>query len=172
MAQNRLHSRIFRPTLCRVDPLRRIPPVLIVDGDHDQRYLLSRQIRRNGFNHHVDEAASGIAAIDYFKGCLAGETPFPCVVFLDIELPGMDGLEVLAWARLKQVCARTILLMYSGRTDRENVIEAFRRGAHAYLGKNSGDVMLRQLLETALSFTPRADKLAALRRFEPRQEGS
>jgi two-component system OmpR family response regulator len=63
------------------------PVVLVVEDDRDIRGLLRRRIERLG--HDVVEAATGEAALE-----LAREHR-PMLVMLDIQLPGIDGWEVL-----------------------------------------------------------------------------
>lgn len=63
------------------------PVVLLVEDDNDIRGLLRRRIERIG--HDVVEAATGEVALE-----LAREH-HPMLVMLDIQLPGIDGWEVL-----------------------------------------------------------------------------
>ena len=100
--------------------------ILLVEDDDANRTILGEFFRMRGFS--VDEAASGIEAL-----ALASSSPHDLVV-LDIQLPGMDGLEVLARLRdsgmpMPPVLALTALAMVG---DRERILAA---GADAYLSK-------------------------------------
>jgi two-component system nitrate/nitrite response regulator NarL len=73
----------------------------------------------------------------------------PDVVLLDIRMPGLDGLQVLA--RLQEHHPEMKVVMLSGVEDAELAAEALRRGAKAFLGKgiDPADVapVLRQVFE-------------------------
>jgi DNA-binding NarL/FixJ family response regulator len=90
----------------------------------------------------VAEAADGLAAaqaVEKFK---------PEVLFLDLNLPRLHGLEVLKQAR--SVSPRTKVIILSMHNDEPYVIEALRAGASAYLLKGSEGqeiaVALREVL--------------------------
>ena len=100
--------------------------ILLVEDDDANRTILGEFLRTRGFA--VDEVSTGAEAV-----VRAASTP-PDLVVLDIQLPGMDGFEVLARLRAgggsaPPVLALTALAM-SG--DRERILKA---GADAYLAK-------------------------------------
>jgi CheY-like chemotaxis protein len=61
--------------------------VLVVEDDPSLREIYAGALR--GYGHEVRTAADGTAALD----CLANGWE-PCVVFLDLRMPGMDGWEL------------------------------------------------------------------------------
>ena len=65
--------------------------ILVVDDNEDNRELLARRLAQEGFR--VDEASSGSEAL---ARVAAGRRP---LVLLDIIMPEMSGLEVLARLR-------------------------------------------------------------------------
>ena len=118
------------------------PRVLLVEDDDANRTILAEFLAMRGFE--VDEAATGIEAL-----ALAAECGHDLVV-LDIQLPGMDGLEVLA--RLATcprgkppVLALTALAMPG---DRERILGA---GADAYLSKPAPLAVLGRELDRLLA---------------------
>jgi len=100
--------------------------VLLVEDDDANRTILGEFLRARGFD--VDEAPSGPEALS-----LAAAAP-PELVVLDIQLPGMDGFEVLS--RLREVPIRRpavlALTALAMAGDRERILAA---GADAYLAK-------------------------------------
>jgi CheY-like chemotaxis protein len=83
--------RLFRrPDLIRESSVlpdtRPAPPVLVVEDDREQRETLCAMLDLEGFGHA--EAANGREALDYLN-----ESPAPCVVLLDLEMPVMNGWE-------------------------------------------------------------------------------
>lgn len=109
------------------EPAPAAPPrVLLVEDDDANRTILAEYLAVRGFE--VEEASNGLEALTL------AEASDHDVVVLDIQLPGMDGLEVLARLgslsrRRPPVLALTALAMAG---DRDRILEA---GADAYLAK-------------------------------------
>lgn len=116
--------------------------ILLVEDDDANRTILGEFLRMRGFS--VDEASSGPEAL-----ALAASSPHDLVV-LDIQLPGMDGLEVLARLRatgepVPPVLALTALAMAG---DRERILAA---GADAYLAKPAPLAVLGKEIDRLLA---------------------
>jgi DNA-binding NtrC family response regulator len=105
-------------------PLR--PPVrlLIVDDDEDLRQSLAEHFRRAGIA--VTEAGSAEEAL------VRAGARFDVAV-LDLHLPGLDGIELLA--RLKELQPEVEALMLTAHSSIETAVQAMRRGAYDYLTK-------------------------------------
>lgn len=107
--------------------------VLITDDDEDDRFFLRQAIKRHLKKATVCEAQNGEEAIK----CLNGEAAKAdfSLVLLDINMPGMDGFEVLNAIRsspsLKNI--PTVILSTSGSSGQ--VKKAYEMGANAYIQK-------------------------------------
>lgn len=99
--------------------------VLIADDDPSLRELLAQYLQAEGLA--ITQAGSGRAALARIH-----ESP-PDLVFLDVEMPGKTGLDVLAAIREIHVDAAVIITTAYGSED--IVAEALRRGADDYLRK-------------------------------------
>lgn len=77
----------------------------------------------------VGEAANGKEAVALVEDLC------PNVLILDLMLPGMNGMQVIGEVRHRAPATRVIVL--SMHSDRAYVNEAFRRGAHGYVVKDS-----------------------------------
>jgi DNA-binding NarL/FixJ family response regulator/putative methionine-R-sulfoxide reductase with GAF domain len=99
--------------------------VLVVDDERFFREAISDVLERHGVPFAV--AASGEEALDLAADRAIG------VVVLDIELPGMNGLETFRHLRERRPELRVIIL--SAHTHQEYVLEALRLGAFDYLAK-------------------------------------
>jgi DNA-binding NtrC family response regulator len=99
--------------------------ILVVDDEPLIRETVAEYLTREGFD--VVSSASGEEALDQ-----ATSRRFD-VVLCDVQLPGMDGLELLA--RLHRVSPETFVLLITAYATVENAVEAFQRGAHDYLMK-------------------------------------
>ncbi len=101
--------------------------LLIVDDCEPNRDALSRRLARNGYL--VTTAGDGNEALAMAE---AGSYD---LVLLDVEMPGMTGLEVLS--RLRETRAQTVLpvIMVTARTRGADIVEAFGLGANDYVTK-------------------------------------
>lgn len=99
--------------------------VLVVDDEVYVRSALVRSLTLLGYR--ADEAASGHQALAMLEGTLYD------VMVLDIRMPGMDGVEVMQWARRMYPALCIILL--TGHASLENAIAAVRSHADDYLLK-------------------------------------
>lgn len=112
------------------------PAVLIVDDEHDFVETMVKRLERRGFE--VSGVESGQEALQ-----LLGSRPFD-VVFLDIMMPGMDGIETLREIKLGWPGTQVVLL--SGHGGEEMGLRGMAYGAYAYLLK---PVSLKIVVETA-----------------------
>jgi DNA-binding NtrC family response regulator len=99
--------------------------LLIVDDDDDMRQDLTELFRKQG--HHVTAAVSGEDALDK-----AGHARFD-VALLDLHLPGISGLDLLA--RLKERQPELEALLLTAHSNIETAVQAMRHGAYDYLTK-------------------------------------
>jgi DNA-binding NtrC family response regulator len=99
--------------------------VLIVDDELLIRETLAEFLGQEGFA--VETAGDGERALN-----LAGERGFELAI-CDIQLPGMDGVELLE--RLLKISPETFVLLITAYGTVESAVEAFKRGAHDYLMK-------------------------------------
>src|SRR5436305_12013092 len=103
------------------------PParILVVDDEALIRDTLAEYLTQEGFA--VDACASGEEALE-----LAAGRRFD-VALCDVQLPGMDGIELLE--RLLKLSPQTFVLLVTAFATVENAVEAFQRGDHDYLMK-------------------------------------
>lgn len=99
--------------------------VLIVDDEPLIRASLAEFLTQEGFA--VSPCGSAEEAL-----ALARRTRFD-LALCDMQLPGMDGLELLD--RLLKISPTTLVLLITAYGTMENAVAAFRRGAHDYLLK-------------------------------------
>ena len=101
--------------------------ILVVDDYLDTCRVMARLLRRVGYG--AECAGSGRAALDYLHA-----QPVD-LVLLDISMPGMDGMEVLARMRADARLRAVPVVMYSALTDERQQEEARRLGAQDYIVK-------------------------------------
>ena len=99
--------------------------ILITDDDKNIRKVLGMELSDEGFD--VDDAESGLRAIEMLE---KGDYD---VVLLDLNMPGLDGMEVLKKIRALEILAEVIILTGHGTVS--TAVEAMKLGAHDYLTK-------------------------------------
>jgi DNA-binding NtrC family response regulator len=118
--------------------------ILIVDDDPVQRRLMESMARRFGYEAIAVEG--GDAAL---KLLVAGSGPRVDAVVLDLVMPDLDGLGVLAEMRAVGVSVPVIVQTAHGGID--NVISAMRAGAVDFVVKPVGAERLQVSLRNALA---------------------
>ena len=101
--------------------------LLVVDDNELNRDALSRHLQRQGYL--VTAAADGHEALARIA---AGKYD---VVLLDVEMPGMSGLEVLTRLRAAHSDTELPVIMVTARSQGPDIVEAFRLGANDYVTK-------------------------------------
>ena len=109
--------------------------ILVVDDDADLRRLLERELKSAGYR--VTQAASGAEAIERAR------RHQPSLVLLDVNLPDLDGVEVLRQLKASPSTARLAVVLVSGRCSEADRIAGLELGADDYIGK---PFSLRELL--------------------------
>lgn len=112
--------------------------LLIEDNPHDAELAL-RALKKHGLTNKVQLLQDGAEALDFIfaTGAFANRNinARPKVIFLDLKLPKVDGLEVLR--RVKED-ARTrsipVVVMTSSQEE-QDIVESYRLGVNSYIVK-------------------------------------
>jgi CheY-like chemotaxis protein len=113
--------------------------VLVVDDDHDLRYILSVRLVSAGYM--VYGATNGLEALVQMDKYSVD------VVLTDYRMPKMDGFEFLSLCRMKW--PGTPVVVFSAEQD-DLAHEALERGAFAWVRKGSEYTMLLEILAAAV----------------------
>lgn len=112
--------------------------VLVVDDEPLNRELLCRRLQREGYQ--AAEAASGQEALEYLH-------ERPCdIVLLDIQMPGINGMELLQLLKGDQELRKLSVIMLSALAEVDRVARCIELGAEDYLPKPINSVLLRARL--------------------------
>ncbi len=130
------------------------PLLLLVDDDAAFRTVMAAELSRSGYD--VRTAASGEEAL---AACALAE---PQVVLLDLQLPGMSGLDVLKALRERQAPGEVVMLTGHGSID--SAIEAIRIGAFDYVSKPCPLDELEIRIQRALERQALKDRASLLER--------
>ncbi len=117
--------------------------VLVVDDNEDNRDMLSRRLRRKGYE--CPTAPDGQSALSRIA---EGDID---LVLLDVMMPGMSGVECLKKIREDHAKTRLPVIMATAKTDSKSVVEALAGGANDYVTKPIDFPVLLARLESQLS---------------------
>ena len=92
--------------------MKQLNCILLIDDDEPTNFLNKKTLEQSNCARHIKIAHSGQAALDYLRGS-DDEYLRPDLIFLDINMPAMDGWEFLAQYKTlpKEKKADTILIM-------------------------------------------------------------
>jgi two-component system response regulator len=124
--------------------------ILLVEDNPDDEELTTLALRESGIVNQIAVARDGEEALDWLfgRGRHAGRDPaeLPQVVLLDLKLPKIDGLEVLAAIRAdERTRTLPVVVLTSSREDRD-LVESYRLGCNSYVRK---PVDFQQFLDAA-----------------------
>jgi len=124
--------------------------ILLVDDDPDCRLLVREAIADCKISNRVFEVEDGQSALDFiFQRGRFENAPRPGLVFLDIEMPGIDGQEVLRQVKSSPEHRQIPMVMMTGVSDEEQMELAARNGANSYTLKPArAENFLRTVLES------------------------
>ena len=125
--------------------------VLIVDDDHQISQLMTAVLQTEGI-YDLKVAESGEAALE------AIEEWKPDLVLLDVNMPGISGLETLSLVRRREAHVGVILV--SGNSDTEDVIKGLDSGADDYICKPFNPYELMARVRTQLRIKSLTDDLS------------
>jgi two-component system, NtrC family, nitrogen regulation response regulator NtrX len=115
--------------------------ILVVDDEQGIRGALGQLLEYEGYEiRTAANAVDGIAEYEKFK---------PNLVFLDVKMAGIDGLEALR--KLKQIDSKAVVVMISGHATIQTAVEATQLGAYDILEKPLDTDRILVTLRNALS---------------------
>lgn len=120
--------------------------LLYVEDDDTNAFMLTQRLRRRGITvQHVDDGEKALAS-------LADECP--AVLLLDLNLPGVDGLAILAHLREQPATRSLPVIVVSASVQAQARATALAAGADVFISKPINFVLL---LEALSRWLPVAD---------------
>ena len=134
--------------------------LLIVDDNEDNRYTLTRRLRREGYGN-LTTSVDGQQALDLLQS-----RPFD-LVLLDVMMPGLNGYQVLERMRADRALRHIPVIMISALDEIDSVIRCIELGAEDYLSKPFNPTLLRARVGASLDKKRLRDELVGhARRME------
>lgn len=105
--------------------------LLLVEDNPNDAELTQRALRKAQVDVRLDIARDGAAALDY----LLSNRPKPKVVFLDLKLPKVDGIEVLRRIRGDDRTRSIPVVVLTSSQEERDINECYKLGVNSYVVK-------------------------------------
>jgi CheY-like chemotaxis protein len=116
-----------------------VRPILYAEDDENDVFLTQRAFKLAQVNNPLCVMGDGKAAIDYLRQLNANGGEYaasvPCLVLLDLKMPGQNGFDVLKWLRAESNIGTLPVLILTSSTQETDIHRAYTLGANAYLTK-------------------------------------
>ena len=113
--------------------------ILIVEDNPRDLELTLRALKKNHIANHVSTVADGAEALEFlfatgrYKGRSVAN--LPQVVFLDLKLPKVDGIEVLQQVKEDERTRRIPVVIVTSSAEERDVVESYNLGVNSYVVK-------------------------------------
>lgn len=111
-----------------------LPPILLVEDNPMDLDLTLRAFNKKKFSNTIQIARDGEEALAFFPRWEAGE-PLPAVILLDINLPKVNGLEVLQKLKEHPVFRRIPVVVLTSSRENSDLNNAYDLGVNSYIEK-------------------------------------
>lgn len=110
--------------------------VLLIEDDVADQEILKRMVQDSVLRAELHVASSGEEALQFMENCAAGGGPGePDLILLDINMPGLGGIETLRRLRaLKNAKTTPIIVLTTSDSD-SDILKSYECGANSYITK-------------------------------------
>ena len=111
--------------------------ILIAEDDADDRYLMKTALEETGIIEEVQYVENGVEVINYLEslGNDNGEINYPKFILLDLNMPKMDGREVLKMMKSNEAYRKIPIIVFSTTKNQLEVTRCYDLGANTYIVK-------------------------------------
>ncbi len=113
--------------------------ILLVEDNPSDAMLITHTLEQQNLSYEIVLARDGVEALDYLfaTGKFEGRDPNvkPLVIFLDLKLPKIDGLEVLRIMRSSELTKLLPVAILTSSDEEKDIVESYLLGANSYVCK-------------------------------------
>ena len=113
--------------------------ILLVEDNPDDVELTEMSFRENKLVNEIVVVRDGVEALDYLfaEGAYAGRdaADLPALILLDLKLPRLSGMEVLARLRANAATRLVPVVVLTSSSEDKDVLESYGLGANSYVRK-------------------------------------
>jgi CheY-like chemotaxis protein len=125
---------------------KKLKCIMLVDDNPDDNFFHEREIKKSDHSNIVVTKNTGIEGLAYLKSSKVTNEPHPDLIFLDINMPGMNGWEFLQeYNELdKELQSRAIIIML---TTSENPVDEARAKKWNFVSEYVTKPLTKELLK-------------------------
>ena len=112
--------------------MNRSKPIFLVEDNADDEALFVRALAKKGIKNEIVIARDGVEALERLYG---SEPISPSVIFLDLKIPKIDGLQILERVRLDARTATFPVVILTSSDEPGDVARAYALGVNSYVRK-------------------------------------
>jgi two-component system response regulator len=113
--------------------------ILLIEDNPDDQKLTIRALKKNNITNEIVVAEDGAQALEYLFGTgeFAGRDTYqpPALVLLDLKLPKVDGLSVLAQLRADPRTKTVPVVVLTSSKEEQDLVKSYELGANSYVQK-------------------------------------
>ena len=122
--------------------------ILHIEDNIDEANLVARVLKKEGITTRYHRLSNGEAALDFFFQTNPFPDMWPKLILLDIKLPRINGLDVLAKLKADDRTKTIPIIILSASAQQRDVAQAYQLGANSYLVKPVKYNHFKELLQT------------------------
>lgn len=112
-----------------------IPFVLLVEDNHGDLVLIKEALNEGETEKTVAAVHDGQEAMEWLQGRVEQKLPLPHIIFIDINLPRMNGHELLQWIKTQETLRPIPILVLTTSASDQDIRKAYESGAASFLTK-------------------------------------
>ncbi|VAX09172.1 response regulator receiver protein [hydrothermal vent metagenome] len=112
-----------------------VQQILLVEDNPDDEALALRALKKGGFADELVVARDGVEALDFLLDKNKDRDDLPALVLLDINLPRLNGLEVLKQLRQNAMTQVLPVVMLTSSKEDDDVSSSYEYGCNSYIRK-------------------------------------
>ncbi|WP_400190372.1 response regulator [Hymenobacter sp. B81] len=129
--------------------MEKLTSVLLVDDDKTTNFLNQALLARLGVAERIHVALDGQQALELVQQDRTAPTPdCPALILMDVNMPGMNGIEFLQHYRLLPAAQRHATVMLTTSLHPRDVEQVQELGVHGFLNKPLSPEKVGELLRT------------------------
>ena len=112
--------------------------IVMIEDDEGHARLIERNIRRAGINNEIVPFASGAEALAHLlggDGSGAASAGHALLILLDLNLPDMTGIDILAQVKANPHLKRSPVIVLTTTDDQREIQRCYDLGANVYIVK-------------------------------------
>ena len=117
-------------------PQQHLVTIVMIEDDEGHARLIERNIRRAGISNEIRHFTDGASAVQYLESDDHGPAlNGPALVLLDLNLPDMSGIDILARVKGDERLKRTPVVVLTTTDDKIEIQRCYDLGCNVYITK-------------------------------------